>query len=100
MRIMIALVSLLIAGSAAAQTGTFSGGVCDNCGVITSINTAAQEESWEPLGVVPAPVSLSSPGGSEGRTAVAFGSDGSRGLVLIGAAGGAVYAKRKNSFQR
>jgi hypothetical protein len=100
MRIALALSLLLIAGLAAAQPGTFAGGVCDNCGVITSINTSAQEEQWQPLGVVPAPGSLSSPGGSEGRSAFAFGSDGSRGLVLIGAAGGAVYAKRQNSYQR
>ena len=83
MRIALALSLLLIAGLAAAQPGTFAGGVCDTCGVITSINTAAQEEQWQPLGVVPAPGSLSSPGGSEGRSAFAFGSDGSRGLVLI-----------------
>jgi outer membrane lipoprotein SlyB len=38
--------------------------------------------------------------GNEGRTAYAFGSDGSRGLVLIGAAGGAVYAKRPNAYQK
>ena len=36
----------------------------------------------------------------EGRSAFVFGSDGSRDLVLIGAAGGAVYAKRQNSYQR
>jgi hypothetical protein len=100
MRIALALPLLLIAGLAAAQPGTFAGGACDNCGVITSINTSAQEEQWQPLGVVPAPGSLSSPGGREGRSAFAFGSDGSRGLVLIGAAGGAVYAKRQNSYQR
>ena len=100
MRLALALSLLLIADVAAAQAGTFSGGVCDNCGVITSINTSVQEEQWQPLGVVPAPGSLSSPGGNEGRSAFAFGSDGSRGLVLIGAAGGAVYAKRQNSYQR
>jgi len=100
MRIALALSLLLIAAVAAAQPATFSGGVCDNCGVITSINTSVQEEQWQPLGVVPAPGSLSSPGGNEGRSAFAFGSDGSRGLVLIGAAGGAVYAKRQNSYQR
>ena len=100
MRFALALPLLLIAGLAAAQPGTFGGGACDNCGVITSINTSVEEEQWQPLGVVPAPGSLSSPGGSEGRSAFAFGSDGSRGLVLIGAAGGAVYAKRQNSYQR
>ena len=44
MRIALALPLLLIAGLAAAQPGTFAGGACDNCGVITSINTSAQEE--------------------------------------------------------
>ena len=92
---------LIVAGAAAQQPGTFSAGPCDNCGVITSIRTSAEEEPWQPLGVVPAPAGLSSPGGPEGRSAYAFGSDGSyRGLVLIGANGGAVYAKRQNAYQR
>jgi outer membrane lipoprotein SlyB len=101
MRNAIALASLMIAvGAAAQQPGTFSGGPCDNCGVVTSIRTSAQEEEWTPLGVVTPASSLTAPGGTETRSAFAFGSDGSRGLVLIGAAGGAVYAKRQNSYQR
>lgn len=100
MRIAFALSLLLIGCDAAAQGGTFSAGPCDDCGVIMSIQTSVQEEQWEPLGVVAPAGSLTAPGGTETRSAFAFGSEGSRGLVLIGAAGGAVYAKRSNSYQR
>jgi outer membrane lipoprotein SlyB len=94
----IGAVLLALAGAAAAQVTAPSAPSCDNCGVITSIRTSYEEEQWTPLGVVAAPSSLTS--GNEGRTAYAFGSDGSRGLVLIGAAGGAVYAKRPNAYQK
>ena len=88
---------LLLAGAAVAQM-TPAPASCDNCGVVTSIRTSYEEEQWTPLGVVAAPSSLTS--GNEGRTAFAFGSEGNRGLVLIGAAGGAVYAKRPNAYQK
>ena len=94
----IGVVLLALAGAAAAQMAAPPAPSCDNCGVITSIRTSYEEEQWTPLGVVAAPSSLTS--GNEGRTAYAFGSDGSRGLVLIGAAGGAVYAKRPNAYQK
>ena len=89
---------LALAGAAAAQMAAPTAPPCDNCGVITSIRTSYEEEQWTPLGVVAAPSSLTS--GNEGRTAYAFGSEGNRGLVLIGAAGGAVYAKRPNAYQK
>jgi outer membrane lipoprotein SlyB len=43
---------------------------------------------------------LSDAGSTEARSAFAFGKEGSRGLVMIGAAGGAVYAKRPNSYKK
>ena len=100
MRIAGALVSLALTGGAAAQSTTPAAPPCDNCGVVISIQTSVQEEQWTPLGVVSPGTSLTAAGGTEGRSAIAFGSDGSRGLVLIGAAGGAVYAKRPNAYQR
>jgi len=93
----IGAVLLALAGAAVAQM-TPAPASCDNCGVVTSIRTSYEEEQWTPLGVVAAPSSLTS--GNEGRTAFAFGSEGNRGLVLIGAAGGAVYAKRPNAYQK
>ena len=89
---------LAVAGVAIAQMTPPPAPSCDNCGVVTSIQTSYEEEQWTPLGVVAAPSSLTS--GNEGRTAFAFGSEGNRGLVLIGAAGGAVYAKRPNAYQK
>ena len=94
----IGAVLLAVAGVAIAQTMLPPTPACDNCGVVTSIRTSYEEEQWTPLGVVAAPSSLTS--GNEGRTAFAFGSEGNRGLVLIGAAGGAVYAKRPNAYQK
>lgn len=93
------LVASLAAGVAAAQ-GTAETARCANCAVIVSIEMSTQEEQWTPLGGVASPSSLTNPGGMQGRSAIAFGSDGSRGLVMIGAAGGAMYAKRPNAYQK
>jgi len=98
-RIAIVLAAFVIAGAAAAQTAP-TATPCDNCGVVVSIQTSVQEEQWTPLGVVSPGTSLTAPGGGEARSAIAFGSDGSRGMVMVGAAGGAMYAKRPNAYQR
>ena len=100
MRIAIVLATFVIAGAAAAQTAAPTATSCDNCGVVVSIQTSVQEEQWTPLGVVSPGTSLTAPGGGEARSAIAFGSDGSRGMVMVGAAGGAMYAKRPNAYQR
>jgi outer membrane lipoprotein SlyB len=97
-----AIVGLLAAlcAAAGAQT-TFSTAPCESCGSIVSIRMSTQEEQWTPLGVVSPSAAPTSPGGTESRTAFAFGSDGSsRGLVLIGSAGGAMYAKRPTAYQK
>jgi len=97
-----AIVGLLvvIGASAGAQT-PFSAGPCESCGSIVSIRMSTQEEQWTPLGVVSPSAAPTSPGGTESRTAFAFGTDGSsRGLVLIGSAGGAMYAKRPTAYQK
>ncbi len=101
MKIASALLSLLLAGVATAQLTQWAVTPCDNCGVVVSIRMQVQEEQWAPLGVVSAGGnSPTGTGGGEARSAFAFGSDGSRGLVVIGAAGGAVYARRPNSYQK
>ena len=92
------LALLFTASVAAAQIAQSSASTCDNCGVVVSIEISYQEEQWTPLGVVSPATSLTT--GTEARSAFAFGSEGNRGLVLIGAAGGAVYAKRPNAYQR
>lgn len=98
-RIAGALLSFALAGAVAAQVSA-PAAPCDNCGVVVSIQMSVQEEQWAPLGVVSHGGSLTAPGGTEARSAFSFGSEGSRGLVVIGAAGGAVYAQRPNAYQR
>jgi outer membrane lipoprotein SlyB len=95
-----ALMSAAFAIAALAQVAPPSPAACDSCGVVMSIRTATEDSEWTPLGVVSPGTSLTSPGGSETRSAFSFGPDGSRGLVVIGAAGGALYAKRPNGYQR
>lgn len=99
-RIAGALIALFVSGVAAGQAATAGTARCDNCGIVVSIQMSTQEEQWTPLGVVSSPGSLTNPGGMEGRSAIAFRSDGSRELVMIGAAGGAVYGKRPSSYQK
>jgi len=97
-----AIIGLLVVfcASAGAQT-PFSAGPCESCGSIVAIRMSTQEEQWTPLGVVSPSAAPTSPGGTESRTAFAFGTDGSsRGLVLIGSAGGAMYAKRPTAYQK
>lgn len=73
---------------------------CDACGVVQSVKVSSQEESWAPLGVVSSGASTVSGATSQGRSM--FSLDGQRKpeLVVVGAAGGAVYAKRPTSYQR
>jgi outer membrane lipoprotein SlyB len=74
---------------------------CDACGVVVSISVSSQDESWTPLGVVTsAQPTSTSPGSTEMRSMYAFGSEGSRGMVMVGAAGGAVYARRPGTYQK
>ena len=96
----IALAGAALAGAAAQSTNP-PAAACDNCGVVTSIQTSVEEEDWTPLGVVASrSSSLTGTAGAESRSAFAIGPEGNRGLVVIGAAGGAVYARRPNSYQR
>ena len=98
-RVAVALMALVAAPLVVGQATT-GAARCDNCAVIVSIQASTNEEQWTPLGTMSSASSLTNPGGMQGRSAFAFGSDGSRELVMIGAAGGAVYAKRPNAYQK
>jgi len=103
MRSRIDLAALLLAGAACA--GAVAQDVprtCDNCATVMSIQRTTEQEQWTALGTVtPGLVSANSAGGEEMRSAFAFGKDGSnKGLVLIGAAGGVVYSKRPNAYDK
>ena len=74
------------------------------CGTIQQIAPVAERQVWTPLGSVPATNSMSQSGltGATGSTTqMQFGRDFSKqGLVVIGAAGGAVYAQKPNEYRR
>jgi outer membrane lipoprotein SlyB len=97
------LLSLSLAsGQASAQATPRP--ACDGaCGVIEAIAPVAERQVWTPLGSMSP--TLSGPsglGGSGGSTAqLQFGPGFSnQGLVVIGAAGGAVYAQKPNEYRR
>jgi len=79
-------------GAAAQQT-------CNNCGVIVSIETVAQQEEWAPLGAMSYGPSIAGGGMNEASSAFVVNRQ-NRGLVMIGANGGAQYASRPKSYQR
>jgi hypothetical protein len=100
-RIAGALLSFTHALTGAAQaTDSSSRQTCENCGVIVSIQMSTEQAAWTPLGAMTSGPSMVSGEPTEARSVFAFGSDGKRELVMIGAAGGAVYAKRPNSYQK
>ena len=100
MRIAVLLPVLLLISVAVAQPAKQQGEPCNGCGVITSIQMTTQEEQWTPVGLVAAGSGVTQPTGTEARSAFEFGSEGSRGMVIIGAAGGAVYSRQPGSYQR
>src|SRR3982750_2159748 len=72
---------------------------CNNCGVIVSVERSTQQEQWVPLGVVSPTRSMALGESTDSRSVFAFG-QGKPELVMIGAAGGAVYSKRPRSYQK
>jgi len=72
---------------------------CDNCGRVDSIRSVTSRESWTPLGAM-----NTSPGGADqmnqpGRVTSTYNFTTGN-MVLLGAAGGAGYAKRPNAYER
>jgi hypothetical protein len=90
MRALIALPLAILCMTAAAQER------CDNCGRIESIRTATARETWQPLGTMSVP---SSPTDQPGRVTSQYNFTTGN-MVLLGAAGGAGYAKRPNAYER
>jgi len=94
------LMSLLAAGAGAQSTIAPQAERCNSCGVVVSIQVATQEEQWTPLGAVSAGPTNFTGESTASRSVFAFGRDGKAELVMIGAAGGAVYGKRPNAYQK
>lgn len=72
---------------------------CDNCGRVQSIRTVSSREGWTPLGAMPVDPRGYEGGGQPGRVTTAYNFS-SGNMVLLGAAGGAGYARRANTFER
>jgi len=88
-----ALLAVMIVGSAPA----FAQDRCDNCGRIESIRTVVERSSWTPLGAVtPATGEYAS---QPGRVTQQYNFTTGN-AVLLGAAGGAGYARRSSSYER
>lgn len=102
MRIAAAILLLSVVGVVAGQPSSRDNTAsCNNCGVITSVRMTTQEEEWAPVGIVHAAgISSTHPTGAATRSALEFGSEGSRGVVVVGAAGGATYNRPASSYQR
>ena len=100
-----ATVLLLCAGVLLAAAGARAQGAsrpaCDGvCGVIQSMAPVEERQQWSPLGSV---VSLrDSPTSTGGQTTMMQIGPGftNQGLVVVGAAGGAVYAQKPNEYRR
>lgn len=82
------LALLLAAAPAAAQER------CENCGRVESIRTVTEKNTWTPLGT-----SAAFPGESPGRVSTQYNFT-SGNVVVLGAAGGAGYAKRPQAYER
>ncbi|MCC6198548.1 MAG: hypothetical protein IT518_29210 [Burkholderiales bacterium] len=98
------LAALAVGGGDALAQGAPKRPPCNGtCGVIQSIAPVAERQVWTPLGSVAAGSSgLSGLSGAAGSTTqMQFGPGlKNQGLVVIGAAGGAVYAQKPNEYRR
>ena len=72
---------------------------CDNCGRIESIRTVATRESWTPLGAMATPPGTGDMASQPGRVTSTYNFTTGN-MVLLGAAGGAGYARRANAYER
>ena len=75
--------------------------VCDACGVVMSIQMTTDRAQWTPLGSA-TPSTVTASGAPTGAvTQLAIGPKfQNQGLVVVGAAGGATYARRPNAYEK
>jgi len=104
LRLVLALfVTLAAAPEESRAQGSPRPGCNGTCGVIQSIVPVQERQVWTPLGsVVAGSVSNNGLGGAPSATTqMQFGPGFSnQGMVVIGAAGGAVYAQKPNEYRR
>jgi hypothetical protein len=80
-----------------------SDAACGNCGVVQSITPVSQRQQWTPLGSIPEGSAMGGgPAGQPGSATMVSIGPGftNRGMVVVGAAGGAAYAQKPNQYQR
>jgi hypothetical protein len=92
-RVLVALCALACAEAAPAQER------CDNCGRVEWIKAVTTRETWVPLGAMATDTSSPGAGSQQGRVTTVYNFT-SGNVVLLGAAGGAGYAKRPNAYDR
>ncbi len=103
LRLLIALLVAVLAAPDAAAQGKPRPGCTGACGVIQSIAPVAERQVWTPLGsVTPGSRADNGLGGTPSATAQMQIGPGfsNQGMVVIGAAGGAVYAQKPNEYRR
>jgi hypothetical protein len=74
---------------------------CDSCGIVQSIQMTTERAQWTPLGSA-TPSTVTATGASTGGiTQFAIGPQfKNQGMVMLGAAGGANYAKRPSAYEK
>lgn len=103
-RLVIAVLAALLGapGESAAQSAPRPG-CAGTCGVVQSIAPVAERQVWTPLGSV-APATRADNGLGSVPSATAQMQIGpgfsNQGMVVIGSAGGAVYAQKPNEYRR
>lgn len=75
---------------------------CDACGVVQSIQMTTERSQWTPLGSgTPSTMTGAAGTSTSGTTQFSIGPQfKNQGIVMLGAAGGANYAKRPNAYQK
>lgn len=93
MRHLLVLAALAVVAAPAVGQGT-----CANCGRVESIQQTTATTGWTPLGAM-ASAGPSQSAADAGRVSTQYNFS-SGNVVMLGAAGGAGYAKRPNAYQR
>jgi len=74
---------------------------CDACGIVQSIQMTSERQQWTPLGAVTPSTVTASGASTGGVTQFSIGPQfKNQGIVVLGAAGGAAYAKRPNAYEK
>jgi len=103
-RIDAALIVAIVAITATFATPAHAqgpGDSCDACGVVTSIVKTIERQQWTPLGSTGTNTVTASGRAVDATTQFQIGPQlQNQGIVVVGAAGGAAYAKRPNAYEK